>query len=158
MLESPYVSLHKLISSTNTLAGYMDEYYTSLELEKIKDLIPDGTEKGQNVSMQELEQFAKGFVSSWGPEWQVAESSVSPLLFDVSNEEKRPMLVGRVVDIPSFSPDLQNPSIFIMDGPEGEGYNSAYVIDSTGNYFLAEYMEQEDFVSIVKQFTEKSQE
>lgn len=37
MLESPYVSLAKLISSTNTLAGYMEGYYTSLEVEKIKD-------------------------------------------------------------------------------------------------------------------------
>lgn len=153
MLESPYVSLAKLISSTNTLAGYMDEYYTSLELEKIKDKLPDGTEKGQEVSMQELEQFAKEFAASLGAEWQVSESSKSSLLFDVTSGENAPLMVGRVVDIPSFNPDLQNPSIFIEDGPEGEGYNSAYVIDSTGNYFLAEYMKQDDFVPIVELFT-----
>ena len=155
MLESPYVSLAKLISSTNTLAGYMDGYYTSLEVEKIKDKLPDGTETGQNVSMEELEQFAKVFAASLGAEWQVSESSKSSLLFDVRSGENAPLLVGRVVDIPSFSPDLQNPSIFIEDGPEGEGYNSAYVIDSTGNYFLAEYMRQEDFVPIVELFTAK---
>ena len=124
-------------------------------MEKIKDKLPDGTEKGQDVSMQELEQFAKEFAGSLGEEWQVSESSKSSLLFDVTSGGNSPLLVGRVVDIPSFNPDLQNPSIFIVDGPEGEGYNSAYVIDSTGNYFLAEYMKQEDFVSIVELFTGK---
>lgn len=155
MLEDPHVSVAKLISSTNTLASYMDGYYTSLELDKIKDKLPDGTETGQNVSMQELEQFAKEFAASLGTEWQISESSKSTLLFEVTREGEFPMLVGRVIDIPSFSPDLQNASIFIMDGPEGEGYNSSYVIDSSGNYFLAEYMRQEDFVSIVELFTEK---
>lgn len=155
MLESPYVSLAKLISSTNTLAGYMEGYYTSLEPEKIKDKLPDGTEMRQNVSMQELEQFAEGFAASLGTDWQVPESSKSSILFDVTSAGKSPMLVGRVIDIPSLHPDLQNASIFMMDGPEGEGYNSSYVIDSTGNYFLAEYMRQEDFVSIVELLTGK---
>ena len=77
------------------------------------------------------------------------------LLFFFFFGENAPLLVGRVVDIPSFSPELNNPSIFIEDGPEGEGYNYAYVIDSTGNYFLAEYMRQEDFVPIVELFTAK---
>lgn len=155
MLESPYVSLAKLISTTNTLAGYMDGYYTSLEVEKIKDKLPDGTETGQNVSMEELERFAKEFATSLGSEWKVSKSSKSSLLFDVTNGEDAPLMVGRVADIPSFNPDLQNPSIFIVDGPEGEGYNSAYVIDPSGNYFLAEYMKQEDFVPIVELFTGK---
>lgn len=155
MLDSPYVNMAKLVSSTNTLAGYMKDYYTSLELVKIEDLMPDGTEVGEDVSMEELYAFARDFASILGKEWKVSESTVSSSLYELRCEKKEPLLLGRVIDIPSFSPDLQNPSIFIMVGPEGEGYSSSYVIDSTGNYFLAKYMEQEDFVEIVKLFVGK---
>ena len=154
MLSAPTVSVAKLLSTTNTFAGFMDGYYTELELEKIQDKIPTGSEVGEEVSMEELKSFAEGFASILGADWKVSESTKSDRLFDVYRGDEHPMPVGRVVDIPLFGPDLENASIFIADGPEGEGYNASYVIDSSGNYFLADYMNEQDFVSIVETFTE----
>jgi len=158
MLEQNEYSFFWLMGHTQDMVSNMEGYYKQLERETIEELLPTQSRTGRNVSDAEFESFLNSFAEKLGDEWSVNANGIGSVsLVDIAKtvgQRQERIYVGKTVDLENFDPEYERGILYLDAGMEGMTYTSEFMYDKSGNFFLCDFMDKDDFVAIAKAFHE----